>query len=486
MAQIVEARLHERVREDLARRVEEATRKAEFLPRERAEVALAEFRDRFGPDRLAALDGETLLLAMHGRGGEEESLAYWLEFKNDELFPGRRFGSIAGGSAHKFGVYRRDRDGAWVTGTGISPRVIETQEAIARRQRDQLLRGVQFLAQSPIADLADDTYRVLQDALNQAAPELVGTAWAHKYFFLLFSDRFDDYHEPVLQRYHLIRMLQVPPDGSGLKQQDALGRFVCAGRFVEVARRLEIATYQLGFVLNQRNGRKRGYWRVGTTTSKDAGGRDFWPEMLSEGRVAVGYARLEDLSALLSISNALELRRAVREELVRRMYPNDDAASATEKAACTFDANVLLRLARSIQIGDIVVACRGATVRGIGRITGDYEYVSGTEFGHARSIEWLDDDEWQIPGARGFRGQVITDLAGYPDILVETERHLLKPNLKISAGIRRVSSLPRTTPLPPLPEIVARVEAIVRRKGQVILYGPAGDRQNALGPDCGA
>jgi 5-methylcytosine-specific restriction protein B len=44
---------------------------------------------------------------MHGRGGEEESLAYWLEFKNDALFPGRRFGSIAGGSAFKFGVCRR-------------------------------------------------------------------------------------------------------------------------------------------------------------------------------------------------------------------------------------------------------------------------------------------------------------------------------------------------------------------------------------------
>ena len=159
--------LDARVREDFARRADEATRKPEFLPRERAEAALAEFRDRFGPDRLAALDGETLLLAMHGRGGEQESLAYWLEFKNDEVFPGLRFGSIAGGSAFKFGVYRRDADGAWVTGTGINPRVIETPEAaeIVRSQRDQLLRGVETFGTLSRAQAEDDTYRRLQRRL---------------------------------------------------------------------------------------------------------------------------------------------------------------------------------------------------------------------------------------------------------------------------------------------------------------------------------
>ena len=37
-------------------RAEDATRKAEFLPQERAEASLADFRDHFGPDRLAASD----------------------------------------------------------------------------------------------------------------------------------------------------------------------------------------------------------------------------------------------------------------------------------------------------------------------------------------------------------------------------------------------------------------------------------------------
>jgi len=42
---------------------------------------------------------------MHDHGNRD-SLVYWLEFKDDEEFPAS-FGSIAGGSALKFGIYRR-------------------------------------------------------------------------------------------------------------------------------------------------------------------------------------------------------------------------------------------------------------------------------------------------------------------------------------------------------------------------------------------
>ena len=56
------------------------------------------FRRRFGPERLASLDGEALLETMHAHGNRD-SLVYWLEFKDDEESPAM-FGSIAGGSGH--------------------------------------------------------------------------------------------------------------------------------------------------------------------------------------------------------------------------------------------------------------------------------------------------------------------------------------------------------------------------------------------------
>lgn len=56
------------------------------------ETFFGNFRSRFGPDQLKQLDGRELLERMHGRG-DNDSLAYWLEFKHDaEEFPGTELG----------------------------------------------------------------------------------------------------------------------------------------------------------------------------------------------------------------------------------------------------------------------------------------------------------------------------------------------------------------------------------------------------------
>ena len=47
---------------------------------------------------LNGIDGKVLLEAMHNHSNND-SLVYWLEFKNDDEFPTPKFGGIAGGSA---------------------------------------------------------------------------------------------------------------------------------------------------------------------------------------------------------------------------------------------------------------------------------------------------------------------------------------------------------------------------------------------------
>jgi 5-methylcytosine-specific restriction protein B len=103
------------------------------------------FRQRFGPDRLRNLDGEALLAAIHDHGNRD-SLVYWLEFKSDDEFPAD-FGSIAGGSALKFGVYKRNETGVWMTGSPTKQRELTIEEAvgIARKHRDQLVKGAEII-----------------------------------------------------------------------------------------------------------------------------------------------------------------------------------------------------------------------------------------------------------------------------------------------------------------------------------------------------
>lgn len=57
------------------------------------------------------------------------TLVYWLEFKNDDEFPAK-FGSIAGGSALKFGLYRRAESGEWMTGNPRNQKKLSVDEAI--------------------------------------------------------------------------------------------------------------------------------------------------------------------------------------------------------------------------------------------------------------------------------------------------------------------------------------------------------------------
>ena len=172
------------------------------------------FRNRFGPDLLAKLDGEELLDSMHALG-TRDSLVYWLEFKNDDEFPGH-FGSIAGGSAFKFGIFRGKETGTWVTGSPNAVKELTVPEAveIARKHRDQLVQGVERIGKLP--DLADDAqYRKLQEELDRIAPSVSNLAWGHKYFSLLHPEKLDDYHNADFQRFYLIKLLQVPPEGDG-------------------------------------------------------------------------------------------------------------------------------------------------------------------------------------------------------------------------------------------------------------------------------
>jgi 5-methylcytosine-specific restriction protein B len=184
----------------------------ELLTRLQIEQQTTLFRERFGPSVLQDLDGEALLRLMHGRlTGEARCLAYWLEFKNDDEFSGNQFGGIGGGSALKFGIYQRQSDNAWITGSAKAQIVLSLADAIdfARNQRDQLVAGAHALSLLEDGDTSDESYAKLQAAMEKAAPKLAHDGWAHKYWFLNNPDRIDDYHSPRYQRFHLFKLLQM-------------------------------------------------------------------------------------------------------------------------------------------------------------------------------------------------------------------------------------------------------------------------------------
>ena len=111
---------------------------------------------------------------------------------------------------------------------------------IARKQRDQFVRGCELLDALP-NNGTDADYAELQKRLQEVAPDVCETAWAHKYFSILYSDKLDDFHVPGHQRFNLIKLLEVPPEGNG--------RYIAAGRYVAIAKELDLAISQLTTIL---------------------------------------------------------------------------------------------------------------------------------------------------------------------------------------------------------------------------------------------
>lgn len=426
------------------------TSNGKLPPKDKLEQYYAAFRERFGPDVLRSMDGEKLLVEMHALSrNNRDTMAYWLEFKNDDEFPAV-FGSISGGSALKWGVYSDAETGEWmVRGSGNKPVPIGLEQAIeiARRHREEIFRGVQLLEQLP-ANGTDADYKWLQSEMDNQCTTVSPVAWGHKYFSLLFPKKLDDYHVPNYQRFHLVRLLQpdIPPADTG--------RYLMAGRYVALAAELDMPINHLTTILNGRTDGPYRYWRLRVRLG------DSWPswtQMLSKGMAALAWDRIGDLADL-------EWSKEGRKQITDLMQENYQMAGGPAASLFHFVVRPEPR--------DLVVAELGSEVLGIGRFSGRYSYRSDGAGRHQRPIEWLSTERWPVPvtplDKHDFRE--LEDIS----YMVEIERKVLDgrlepPPIKPHSGKVGVTETPQ-----PLSGMAAKLGAILERKGQVVLYGPPG------------
>jgi len=437
--------LDEKLVQDIKKTQAELAEEGKLFPLTQLQGFYETFRKRFGPEHLKNLDGEALLNTMHNHS-DRDSLVYWLEFKNDDELPAI-FGSIAGGSALKFGIYRRKETGIWMTGSPQDQRELSIEEAvqIARTHRDQLIRGAELLERFP-ANATDVDYAALQEDMAEAAPDVSDSVWGHKYFSMLYPDKLDDYHNPDYQRFHLIKLLQVPPEGNG--------RYLVAGRYVAIANELGMPLNHLTTILNHRDGNPHRYWRVLVNYPNAEGFENNWDLMRGGSYAAIGWAELGDLSG---IQHNRESKNHVR-SLMKSHYGDKGRW-----------ANEIFNFVATMAEGDLVLAFEGLTLLGIGRVIGTYAYVPSTpKIPHRRPVEWLAEGKWELPQSEA-KGRAIGELK-QPANLVEIERHLLDVSLLPPSPLPSPSS----GAVPQLRGVPGRIQSVLERKGQVILYGPPG------------
>ena len=141
--------------------------------------------------------------------------------------------------------------------------------------------------------------------------------------------------------------------------------------------------------------------------------------------VAIGWADLGDLSGY-------EKDGPSKEKLIGLLgerYPGSPQQPAGRR-------NQILNFAKGIADGDVVLACDGQTVLGVGRVTGDYLHEPGSDFPHRRPVEWLSLDEWKMPEPEG---------------LQTTVHRLKKSSINLVEAERRIARRARSIVPPPIP-----------------------------------
>jgi 5-methylcytosine-specific restriction protein B len=451
--------LDPRIQQALRASYESLLKRGEFLTKEKLAECYALFRERFGPERLQSLDGEVLLNTMHAHGNQD-SLVYWLEFKSSPEFPTRQFGSISGGSALKFGLYKNTDSGEWMNGHPTNQNTLSTDDAIAiaRKHREQLIAAVGVIKDLPVG-ASDEQYLDLQNKLDKIAPDVSRLAWGHKYLSLLFPDKLDDFHAEFIQKHTLVKLLQVPPTQPGL--------YVAAGRFVRLAMQMNWPMNHLTGALNERNGPAIKYWRIGTKLGEGVDAQNIWPDMKAGGYAAVGWAELGDLSSVLASADVKENLAAM---LVKE-YQNEPNVASRK-------AGEIRNFAKDMKENDVILAADGDRILGIGIVKGPYRFETTPpdDAPHRRQVDWHITPEWKLPVSEGLR-TTVWKLRKDDRNLVAIETKLLDPALPVvSQPLAPAQPSDKTTRKVVRLEgkIPGQLQAILERKGQAILYGPPG------------
>lgn len=417
-----------------------------LLTKEQLEQGYKLFSQKFGPDILKSLDGELLLNTMFNIGNKD-GLTYWLEFKNDDEFRAVDYGSISGGSAFKYVMFKRNLDDKWVTGNPQNPTILSLDEAIslARELRDILIFGSETIKKISSANMDIDEYKKLQENFdNNMKYNTNRLGWVHKYFHMIYPNVIDDFHSTKWQRHGLICCGITPVKEDNLYEM--------AGHFSIIANKCELPVNYVTSAIHEIYGSPVNYFRIGTGDS----GNSYWHDMRSNSYVGIGWSELGDLS---SYSEIKSMRSDISEQLIKLCKYDNKTASRK--------AGEIVRFYNGIEIGDVVVAVLGEKVYGIGQVSGNYEYVEDRPYSHCKNVDWIKTFKEPIQLPKPSAGK-LTSCFPYKDMenIMEIERLINEEN--IEADDKPEISLSSLT------GIVADIESVIGRKKQVVLYGPPG------------
>lgn len=151
---------------------------------EKAQKYYDEFKDKFSPDKLKALESRDVLATIFLNPYNKDNLCRIMEYDADNRL---YFGSIKNGNASKYGLYYSPKEKSWVIGTSQNPEFIDEEKAIAvgGELRDFLVAGADVLSEYDSLDSMDE-FNEVYEKLVEATGGNVKRIWFLKYYHMMF------------------------------------------------------------------------------------------------------------------------------------------------------------------------------------------------------------------------------------------------------------------------------------------------------------
>ena len=376
------------------------------------ENACVKFKEQFGIEILEKLDGVDLLNTIFLHEGDKNNLCYNLEFSKEFII----FGGIGGGSAYKYNLFKQKQSNEWIYGPSKKNSVILNEnEAIekAKTIRDALIAGAKFIENFTLETLED--YNSLEEELNKIFDNCVARpthSWVHKYYVILFPDKFPTMHSDKMKKDFLRKFNIKPLDGfyandwqfyqlikySGLKFYSLFAEEIVRLFFKEGKSIWDPLDSAPGDGIGDGDVKTTHYWIYAPGQNAD-----MWDRFYNDGVMAIGW---HEVGNLKDFTNKSDIKTKLQEAY------NDNASHRN-------DVHALWQFANDIQKGDIIFAKKGmAEIVGVGIVESDYEYDINYDvhFHHIRKINWINNGNW--PYAEGkLPMKTLTDITVYNEMV---------------------------------------------------------------------
>lgn len=331
--------------------------------RSNIETAIREFQERFSPEKLAAIEDENLLTSLfYTVGDNTEALCCWLEHNADCR---EYFGSIAGGSAYKFGLFQKKDTGEWMTGSPQKPEVLSEEQAleIGKTIRDALVKGVDIINNAILDNLSD--FEKLDEDLKQGVGEqYYNLAWFHKYFSIICPEKLSGFHSNDWQT-HVLRCLRINPSEKYYARSAQLAKIEnYAGMYYR----------EFFAVVFEEFGGIKHFVRIGTKDDE----KNYVAEWQQKSVVGIGWRAIGSLQDYVA-GDGID-KDAITEKMMEE-YFRDDKKTASRKAG---------ELARFYKTNadTVFVAMNGEKLIAFVDEIGEYFYDASTAMAHMKAGKW--------------------------------------------------------------------------------------------------